>query len=696
MSIVSYGGGVAGRAGPSNPLPSQISGTASMVLASTPTISSSLIPSWIANLPTTISFDAAALALASVDFAFSSYLNTPNVTISPLDAASTEANPIARTLPSWLTLPAVQPPVLRAAQGTTGGTSVSGYKFGININTSPPAQGYTVAGGRVIDSLGSVLQIRGVALYGFGNTKVGGPGGYLNWPISLWEMGWKEQIQHIKALGFNSIRLTINPMALYDRSLAVGDAGTSSVLQPINSDLLGMYGPDILDLWVNYADAQGINILFDFRPLRNNAAMHVWYCDTANVNTWDGNPYPQSFWIRDLTYIADRYKNVPHAMGIDVFNEPNGIARWDSGDNNMTNPANYWRPNVEQAAAAILAANPRMLVIVQGCGPNFDGQEQAVVPGVYAYPNWGESLQAEVYKPLNIPTNKLVLAPHTYGPDVSIKSTFTAANFPDNLGPDWQLNFGSSFPTHAVIPGEWGGRYGTGTLSNGQPYPPGITGDTDRVWQNAFKDWMKSKGMNSSWYWSYTDGGTPEGGVLDISRNVRQDKYALLQDHWGYTTYTTTIFRTEATMREQGMWLDGLADGLSWGGIQTTPGKAFAKVAQAVDSISVMRTALSNDQFAEGTVSRAAGYSPGVVHQLELLLRFNLSANTATGVCVRWAHNGTGSVVKFNGAVGNTSPVTISATSWGAPADGDVLRAEAIGTVLTIKKNGAVVATGTI
>lgn len=688
--LTTYGGGVAGKAGAPPVVTGILAGTCFMSFGSgASALSSSLVPSWIASLPTTISYDTAALAAAAQDFNFGPYLNTPNVTVQSLDSASTEANPIARALPSWLSLPAVNPPVLRAAQGTAGGTSISNYKFGI-VQAQQQIQGFTTAAGRIYDGQGNLVPVRGISLFGFAG---------LGWPELLYQgMTWRGQLDHMKAMGFTAVRCVVSPYTVHSTNLCpvIQDGTTSSIGS--NSDLPGKTAIQILDMWMAYCDSIGLYVMLDMHSVWKNGMSHLWY-SAASPNTWNGLAYTAQDWINDCVFLAARYASNPHFFAFDVFNEPDTRARWDSGDPAMTNPLNYWRPNVENCGQAILAAAPSVIIGVQGmASTNFDPAS----PEVSVPINFGEDLQqaSPSKKPLNvakIPANKTMFLPHTYGPEVFIKSSFNAGNFPANLAADWETNFGYLYPTYCVIPGEWGGMYGaTDPWWASQPANAGGLDSRSKPWMDAFVAYMQSKGMKDSWYWAYPYNSTDVGGILDSSINVRQDKWGILQTHWAYATYNTTLFRVENPMREQGMWLEGLTDGTAWGNIRTTANLAFAAVAQAVDSIAVMKTSFANDQFVEGTVSRAAGYNPGVVHQLELLIRFNITANNASGVCVRWAHNGTGSLVRFNGAVGNTTPITLSATAWGAPVDGDKLRAEAIGTALTIKKNGTVIATATI
>jgi hypothetical protein len=156
---------------------------------------------------------------------------------------------------------------------------------------------------------------------------------------------------------------------------------------------------------------------------------------------------------------------------------------------------------------------------VQGISGNFDGIENTNIPI-----NWGEDLQPQAYAPLNIAQDKLVLVPHTYGPDVYYKSSFDAANFPANLPAHWDTLFGQFSKVHAIAPGEWGGHYGSGL---------GTGGKKDVTWQNAFVDYMISRGIRNSFYWCYTPNSGDTGGVLDNNLQVRSDKMNLLRKLWG-------------------------------------------------------------------------------------------------------------------------------------------------------------------
>ncbi len=378
----------------------------------------------------------------------------------------------------------------------------------IAISGNVAAAGFNTQAGRIYGADGQEIQIRGISHYGFNSTILQ--------PQFLWAMGWKEQIAQIKSLGFNAVRVPFVPDTLYNSTpinqLSYIDAGK-------NPELLGKTSLQALDLWMAEANRQGLYIMLDFHSVSMQRQYPTWFVSNP-VDfglIYNRQAYTPANWTRDLAFVAQRYANLPYFFAIDLYNEPNGVVRWSSGDPNASNPANHWKPAVEAASAAVLGANPNLLIFVQGITGNFDGVENTSIPM-----NWGENFQPQAYQPLAVPLNKLVLSPHTYGPDVYVKSSFSAAAFPANLAANWDILFGQFAQVHPVVPGEWGGRYGNGS-----------GGQADVTWQNAFVDYLLSKGIRNSFYWCYTPNSGDTGGILDDNLNVRQDKMALLQRLWG-------------------------------------------------------------------------------------------------------------------------------------------------------------------
>lgn len=374
--------------------------------------------------------------------------------------------------------------------------------------SSAMAVGYFAQAGKIYDASGQEIQVRGVSHFGFNAPILQ--------PQYLWAMGWKEQIAQMKSLGFNTIRVPFVPDTLYSTTPV---NQLSYIDATLNPELIGKTPLQALDLWMAEADRQGMYVLLDFHSVSKQRQYPTWFLTNAADFglVYNNQAYTKENWARDLVFVAKRYAHLTHFFGIDLYNEPNGTVRWSVGDANVTDPVYYWKAAAEYAAAAVLTANPKLLIFVQGINGNYDGKENSNIPM-----NWGEDFQPQAYQPLNIPNDKLVLTPHTYGPDVFMKSSFGASNFPANLAAHWDALFGQFFQKHAVIVGEWGGRYGSGT-----------GGQQDIVWQNAFVDYLLSKGVRNSFYWCYSPNSSDTGGILDDNLNVRQDKMTLLKKLWG-------------------------------------------------------------------------------------------------------------------------------------------------------------------
>ena len=164
--------------------------------------------------------------------------------------------------------------------------------------------------------------------------------------------------------------------------------------------------------------------------------------------------------------------------------------------------------------------------------------------------------------------------------------------------------------------------------------------------------------------------------------------------------YSTTFSATENPIDEGGNWVNGKAVGIDWNNVQTIPGRAYASVLSGNpnrynDSIAHLSGAYNADQFAQGTVYRDASYNPGTSkHEVELLLRFDISANYARGYEILWGVSGYLAVVRWNGPLGNYTALYDTGDPGIGPAvDGDVLRAEISGNIVKVYKNSVLKAT---
>lgn len=378
----------------------------------------------------------------------------------------------------------------------------------LTIASMSVSAGYRVQNGRIYDGNNQEIQLRGVNWFGFQQA-----GDYV--VHGLWARNWRSQIRQIKQTGFNAVRLPFCQTTL--RNVTPG-----SISYNLNPELQGKKSLELLDLVVNELSSEGIYVLLDH---------HTQDCLTL-TQLWYTNEYSEQQWLDDLAFVAARYKNVPRVIGIDIKNEPHGVATWGTG-----NPATDWKIASEKASNRILAVAPEMLIFVEGIEDN---------PTCSTYGHWwGGNFEPLKCYPLNIPADRLVLSPHVYGPDVYNQTYFNDPNFPNNLPAIWDLHFGQFSPQYAVVIGEFGGKYGHG----GDP--------RDVVWQNKIVDYLIQKNMRSSFYWSWNPNSTDTGGILQNDwQTVWQDKVDLLHRLWGYTPAPPTYACSDGRDNDG----DGLTD----------------------------------------------------------------------------------------------------------------------------------------
>jgi len=357
-----------------------------------------------------------------------------------------------------------------------------GFLFG---SATLPALAYSVSGGRIVDASGKTVQLRGLNWFGFETDTLS--------PHGLWARNWKEQLDHMQQLGVNALRVPLCPEAIHGGAVKGIDA-------KLNPDLVGKNSAELLDTFVAELDRRRMYVLLDHHRPDCSGQSELWYTET----------YPESTWIKDLTTLAERYRDVRHVIGIDLKNEPRGKATWGTG-----NLATDWNRAAERAGREVLKLAPHWLLFVEG----IENNPKCSSEGPHF---WGENLQPLACTPLDIPPDRLVLAPHTYGPDVYPQPFFDDPTFPANMPAIWERNFGQFLKQgYAVILGEFGGRYGEG----GDP--------KDRAWQDMLVQYLIERRVTSAFYWSWNPNSKDTGGLLqDDWKTVWPDKLALLKRLW--------------------------------------------------------------------------------------------------------------------------------------------------------------------
>lgn len=122
--------------------------------------------------------------------------------------------------------------------------------------------------------------------------------------------------------------------------------------------------------------------------------------------------------------------------------------------------------------------------------------------------------------------------------------------------------------------------------------------------------------------------------------------------------YQTTFPLTENPISESGRWTNGDTVGLDWQDIQTNGSEAYGVAVSAGydDCLACLSGFNDTSHYAQGTVYKAGGYSPGggASHEVELLAGWTISAHVAKGYECTWDISASGpQLVRWNGASGN-------------------------------------------
>ena len=329
----------------------------------------------------------------------------------------------------------------------------------------------------LVDASGRQVRLTGVNWFGL-ETNAFAPDG-------LYSRNWQSMLDQIKASGFNTIRLP------YSNELLDSGAAPTNINYQLNPDLKGLKGLQLMDKIVEGADKRGLWIILDRHRPSASGQTPLWYTDQVSEDRW----------VSDWAMLAKHYQNDPSIIGADLHNEPHGTATWGTGD-----PKTDWRLAAEKAGNAILAANPKWLIIVEG---------------IENYHNdfywWGGNLDGAAKYPVRLShPDKLVYSAHDYGPSVSYQSWFGAGNFPQNLAGIWDQHWGylQERGIAPVLMGEFGG--------------PSVGDDPGGKWQKTLIDYLKTHGLNYT-YWSWNPDSGDTGGILNMDwKTVNKAKLDLL------------------------------------------------------------------------------------------------------------------------------------------------------------------------
>lgn len=347
-----------------------------------------------------------------------------------------------------------------------------------------------------------------------------------------------------------------------------------------------------LEDFIRLADQNNIQLILDIHSCSNYVGWRAGRIDArppyvdATRQAYDftresyscsasGNPstvttvhaYNQTAWLNTIRTLAglEASLGVDNIMAIDIFNEP-----WDY-------TWAQWKSLSEAAFGAINEVSPNILIFIEGISAsanNQDGTPDTVTDVPHGSeatnPNWGENLFEAGGDLPNIPRNRLVFSPHTYGPSVFQQKHFSDPAQPEcadlegeemgdadcnivinasRLRPGWEEHFGYlKDDGHAIVIGEFGGnwdwpsRANTAEQQRWNHISPSQA--VDGQWQNAFVDYMIDRGIEAC-YW----GMNPESGDTYGWYSTSYDPVSATSN-WG----TWTGFESRKTTLLRRLW----------------------------------------------------------------------------------------------------------------------------------------------
>jgi endoglucanase len=342
----------------------------------------------------------------------------------------------------------------------------------------PPARGFLhTKGSQILDENNQTVRLTGLNWFGLET---------MNYcPHGLWVRSMTSFLDQIQSLGYNCLRVP------YCNQLFDPGSVPNGIDFSQNPDLTGKTGVQILDLLVQRAGARGIKVILDRHRPDSGGQSALWYTPR----------YSEKRWISDWVALAQRYRSNPTVVGCDLHNEPHNPATW--GDGNLPTD---WRLAAERAGNAILAANPNLLILVEGI-------ESAGGTNYW----WGGNLTNAGANPVRLKvSNQLVYSTHDYPASVSNQPWFTDPTYPANLAPLWDARWGYLIKNQSapVLIGE----FGTFNVSA-----------VDRTWFHTLAGYIESSGASFT-YWSWNPDSGDTGGILmDDWRTIHEEKQAVVQ-----------------------------------------------------------------------------------------------------------------------------------------------------------------------
>jgi len=376
----------------------------------------------------------------------------------------------------------------RAVIRDDDGVQSAAYRPGASTTQAAPSSGgalgpLSTLNGRIVDASGRPVRLHGVNWFGLETPNLA--------PHGIWTRGWRQMMGQMKDLGFNIIRLP------YSNALLRSKKEPNGIDFYKNSDLKGLSGLEIMDKIVAYAGVIGMRVLLDNHRITSGHG-------AEDSGLWHSATFSEDQWVQDLVFVAKRYKNHPAVIGLDLFNEPHNAARWGGGGRND------WRRAATRGGNAVLAANSKWLIIIEGV---------AKAAGTHYWD--GGNLAGARQKPIRLDRpNRLVYSTHVYPASVYPQPWLKGRNFTKNLPNVWRKHWAFLFEQQEapVLIGEFGSHMKTAG---------------DRAWMKALIAFLKrpvAEGRVAWTYWSWNPNSGDTGGLLtDDWESTHANKLAAIR-----------------------------------------------------------------------------------------------------------------------------------------------------------------------
>jgi endoglucanase len=213
-------------------------------------------------------------------------------------------------------------------------------------------------GHQIVDSTGHAVRLTSVNWYGFDQQEFV-VGGLDHAPLEA-------IIGQIRKIGVNSVRLPWANETL-ERDPVVPDYAVAA-----NPQFRGKHAMAIMDAVIAALARAHIMVILD-----NHMSRADWCCsETDESGLWYNREYPETKWLEDWQAIARHYRKQPWVVGADLRNELRSGAAWGGPD-----PKLDWHAAAERGGKTVLAANPKLLIVVESpeYSTNFTGFDKLPV-----------------------------------------------------------------------------------------------------------------------------------------------------------------------------------------------------------------------------------------------------------------------------------------------------------------------------